>query len=223
MLSFPQAPYALRDPEQVAARLKMRDLPHIQPLLQWLESRKESLTEQLQTPEVHLPLFDPLSGGIHTQVLLLLSDPGNRASAAKGSGFISCDNHDQTARNVFTALKESELPRGQVMCWNVVPWHKASQEPPTRAEVRIGVRELQDLLTLLPELKVVVLHGGMAQKGWTLLPEEVQARYRVFEVGHPSARNYNIRPQERAKQLQVYREVYFLTQYPWLEGTPDPL
>ncbi|GEM47321.1 uracil-DNA glycosylase [Deinococcus cellulosilyticus] len=206
MFSPPSSPLSLKSPEAIAERTAALDLPHVAPLVDWLQERKATLAKLLQLPEVQLPLFDPFSGGVHTQVLLLLESPGPKASAGKGSGFISCDNNDQTAKNVFLTLQEADLPRSQVMCWNVVPWYLHEVRKPNRQELNLGMQELRLLLPLLSELQVVVLHGKAAQEGWKLLPYKVQEAHKILEVGHPSPTNFNTRPLERQKLLQAYQQ-----------------
>lgn len=210
MLPVPPEPGTLKSPEHIQARTLMLDLPHIQPLLAFLEGRRTPLAHTLKLPEVQLPLFDPVSGGVHTRVLLLLESPGPKASAGKGSGFISCDNFDQTAKNVFLTLQEAGLERDQVMCWNVVPWYLHEVRKPNKQELKVGMQEFRLLLPLLPDLKVVILHGKAAQEGWKMLPFKIQEAYTILEVGHPSPTNFNTRPLEREKLLSAYRQARHL-------------
>jgi hypothetical protein len=72
--------------------------------------------------DAHLaPWFDPDGGGIDAHVLFLLENPGRRASSARGSGFISADNNDDTAANFFCLRDQAGLPRDRLVAWNVVP------------------------------------------------------------------------------------------------------
>lgn len=211
MFPVPAEPGSLKDPEHIERRKGMLELPHIQPLVGFLDERKAALADVLKLPDLQLPQFDPVSGGIHTQVLLLLESPGPKASSGKGSGFISCDNFDQTAKNVFLTLQEAGLERDRVMCWNVVPWYLHEVRKPNKQELKVGMQEFRLLLPLLPGLKVVILHGKAAQEGWKLLPYKIQEAYTVLEVGHPSPTNFNTRPLEREKLLSAYRQAARLT------------
>lgn len=50
--------------------------------------------------------------------------PGRKAMPPGGSGFISCDNDDPTATNMWTLLNEAGIDRGSdYVAWNVVPWY----------------------------------------------------------------------------------------------------
>lgn len=64
--------------------------PHIQPLT--------ALIERWRQEGRPVPWADPDSGGIHSKILFLLESPGPAASDEHGSGFISSDNADPTAR-----------------------------------------------------------------------------------------------------------------------------
>ena len=50
-------------------------------------------------PKYYVPDFDPNNGGIHATVLFLFEKPGPKTDPKnKGSGYISQDNDDETAR-----------------------------------------------------------------------------------------------------------------------------
>ena len=85
------------------------------------------------------PWFDPDGGGIGARVLFLHENPGRRATSARGSGFISADNNDDTAANFFRTRDQVGLPRDQFVSWNVVPWYQPGGEctaNATRQDVR---------------------------------------------------------------------------------------
>ncbi len=46
----------------------------------------------------------------------------NAGNARPGSGFISVDNDDQTAENVWHARSQAGL-HAAVVQWNIVPWY----------------------------------------------------------------------------------------------------
>lgn len=107
------------------------------------------------------PWFDPADGGIGAEVLLLLECPGPRATAHKGSRFVSADNDDQTAANIFTLLQEARLDRHLIVVWNVVPWYLPSVVGKSTRNARptdIVEAEpwLEELIRLLPRLKLAV-------------------------------------------------------------------
>ena len=50
-------------------------------------------------PKYYVPDFDPNNGGIHAKVLFLFEKPGPKTDPKnKGSGYISQDNDDETAK-----------------------------------------------------------------------------------------------------------------------------
>ncbi len=126
-----------------------------------------------------VPDFDPLDGGGGARLLLVLEKPGPGAVLPGGSGFVSRDNPDPTARTCRAAL--DGIPRAGVVIWNAVPWWNGTMA--VRAgERRDGLAELPALLALLPGLCAAILAGRAAQSA---------AGVPVFRSVHPS-------PQARA-------------------------
>lgn len=137
-----------------------------------------------------VPLFDPDSGGENAKVLILLQDPSQAASA--GSGFISRHNNDRTARNTLVAADRAGLDYGLVTHWNVVPWWVADPDQPTStlaAEVLRAQPYVRRTLALLPDLRVVVLTGKVAQGAWAKAVTaglRVPPQVIVLSCPHPS-------------------------------------
>ncbi len=65
---------ALRDPEQVRARLGRLREPHVAPLTDFVERLRAS-----RGRGEAVPWFDPADAGVHARVLLLYEAPGARA------------------------------------------------------------------------------------------------------------------------------------------------
>jgi hypothetical protein len=116
----------------------------------------------------------------------------NESNARPGSGFISVDNDDQTAANVWRARSEVGLHHG-VLPWNIVPWYLGpASRKPNAAELRDGAEELLGLLPLLPELDTVVVSGRYAQKGWKRhIAHRAPDDLRVIATWHPSPLSLN--------------------------------
>ena len=89
--------------------------PHITGLTRFVEELR-----QMKGTDFHIPYFDPHDGGVQAKVLFLLEAPGPKA---KGSGFVSRDNPDETAKNVRTMSREAGLNRTDFVIWNVCPWY----------------------------------------------------------------------------------------------------
>lgn len=113
-----------------------------------------------------VPAFDPDDAGVAARVLFVLEAPGPMSAAGKGSGFISPDNNDQTAANIWHARNAAGLVQGALHT-NLTPWYLgAASVKPKPVEVAEGAVQLWHLLDLLPELRVVVLCGEYARRGW---------------------------------------------------------
>ena len=121
-----------------------------------------------QETDESIPYFDPLSGGVRAGVLILLQDPS--AVASEGSGFISRHNNDTTARNTMLACEESSLAYENCVHWNVVPWWVDNPARPgkrsMRDEAERALPYTRELLMLLPKLRVLLLAGRVAHRGW---------------------------------------------------------
>lgn len=90
-----------------------------------------------------LPHFDPAEAGTSARALLLLEAPvPNTVPEWGGSGFISVDNNDPTAQNVWQTRNEVGLHE-HTLAWNIVPWvlGRASVKP-SKVELAQGSLEL---------------------------------------------------------------------------------
>jgi uracil-DNA glycosylase len=145
-----------------------------------------------------IPNFDPTEGGVEASILLLFEAPGPRATTGRGSGFISPDNDDASAENMWHLLAEAEVDRRDIVNWNIVPWY-VGDERRIRAVNRSDLQEakpaLEELLTLIPRVQVIVLLGRAAARGWGGLGLKLPA----VEAPHPSPRNLNSRPAARGQ------------------------
>lgn len=163
---------------------------HTLPLEAWARSVEEK--RRSQKPDIVLPHFDPAESGTEARAMLLLEAPGPKTVPRwGGSGFISVDNDDSTAQNVWATRNAVGLHE-HVLAWNIMPWvlGRASVKP-TGQEIEQGAIELRGLLDLLPELRVIVLAGRKAQDGWdTHLDLELGGEYRVLRTVHPAGQSF---------------------------------
>lgn len=126
------------DPAVVAAKMARIREPHVKPL----NDLADRIAESMGLPHGHVPYVDPDQGGIDARVLVLLDNPSTKAEAGTGSGLLSLDNDDRTARNCREAYARHGVPWSQVVHWNVVPFPVAGSEtvvrPPPNAPGRCG-------------------------------------------------------------------------------------
>ena len=160
----------------------MLDLPHMAPLVAYANK----LAEQ-GFSEVQVPHFDPLDGGVYAKVLFLLEKPGPMTATSLegkqvGSGFISRDNNDPTAENIFYFMRQAGISREQTIIWNVVPAWNGTRKI-TQAEHLEGVNHVRELIALLPKLCAVVMVGSKAIKAKPYLESTGLA---LFCSAHPS-------------------------------------
>jgi hypothetical protein len=181
----------------------MLRMPHIAPLCRYAATLREE-------GRGSVPEFDPMDGGINARALFLFEKPGpmtdeSRSGGRMGSGFISRDNDDRTAEATFRFMKEAGIPRRLTITWNIVPWWNGTRTI-SRVELQDGVRALAGLITLLPELRAIVLVGRKAARASALL----QCRgIRHFESAHPS-------PIVRASRPELWKSI----PHQWTEIVP---
>jgi hypothetical protein len=98
-------PKSLRRPECLESRLERLRDPHILPLTEYVDRLRATLPD----PQ-GVPYFDPADGGVNARVMLLLEAPGRMAAAnsrRRGSGLVSCNNDDESARVTIGLLRDA--------------------------------------------------------------------------------------------------------------------
>jgi len=123
------------------------------------------------------------------------------ADAVQGSGFISADNDDRSAQNMWGIFRDAGIDRSRdVVNWNIVPWYlgDANKIGNVRtSDIDEARPALVELLSRLAGLRVVVLCGRKAQAGWDRAQLTVDLP--VLRVPHPSGRWLNAHPEDRDK------------------------
>jgi hypothetical protein len=185
-----RAPRANRDPAEVARKRSLLHEPHVAPLTAFVERLRAQ-----HGGDESVPWFDPTEAGVHARILALLEAPGPKATGstgprpkAKGSGFISADNNDRTADHVWHLLRDSGIDRArEYAAWNIVPWYVGDGRAirsAAREDLEQARPALLELLDLMTELRVVMLLGDAAQKGWERA--RINRRLHVIRARHPS-------------------------------------
>ncbi|MDN4506627.1 hypothetical protein [Dietzia maris] len=152
------------DPEVLALKhAHIRD-PHVAPI----NALADRVADSEGIARGLVPYVDPQMGGVDAEVLALLDNPSTKAEAGTGSGLLSLENNDGSARFCAERYNDFGLAPGRVVHWNVAPAPiagvKNGQSSP--AERVRGARWLHELLELLPNLRVVLLMGDNARDGW---------------------------------------------------------
>ena len=195
------APKSLADPAVRKARQAALSGPHIAPLAAFVRRLRQAAGHAEGVPD-----FDPMDGGVRAECLFLLEAPGGRAV---GSGFVSRNNPDETAKNFFLLNQEAGLSRARTITWNVVPWYVGSGEKiraVTDADIDASASYLKELLGLLPALRAVVLVGRKAQRARPVF-KRLAPHCALFECPHPSPLSLNGRPERRAEIVQCMKAV----------------
>jgi hypothetical protein len=188
---WPDQPKSLRSDAACTERRRFLASPHMEPLANYVIGLRVG-------GRGAVPDFDPLDAGTNATLLLVLQNPGPKAVA---SGFISRDNNDQTAANIFHLFREADVPRNQTALWNIVPWFSGLSV--TDTDLDDGAVALEGALQLLPHLKAIVFVGLKAQRGASRvrLPHDL----RTFSSYHPGPKVMARHPNYRALILEQLR------------------
>ncbi len=181
-MTLPQAddwPRSMRDAGVRQRRRAMLGLPHMVQL--------KTFAEKLRRPGLQVPDFDPLDGGVEARALFLFEKPGpmtteEGSGKRSGSGFISRNNDDPTAEATFNFMRQAGLPRELTILWNVIPGWNGTRTV-TGSELLDGASHANELIHLLPRLRVVVLVGQKAAEARSHL---VASGLTLFTSAHPS-------------------------------------
>jgi uracil-DNA glycosylase len=139
---------------------------------------------------------------VEAQVLFLLESPGPQVSKTM---FVSADNPDGTAENMSCLLKLAGLSREKILLWNIFPWQLSAQSvvTPSEKDLREAAPATRELLTLLPELKVIVLVGNRAKEGWEHVGLKIEPGTEILHCPHPSPIPFGVNPESAVKALSV--------------------
>jgi len=89
---------------------------------------------------------------------------------------------------LFEANEAAKLPRKWTVVWNIVPWDLSKngrKQPPTKADIELGLTYLYRSIGLLPRIQAIVLVGAKAQKVENKLRERYD-QIRIFRCPYPS-------------------------------------
>ena len=191
MCDGPFVPGRNADPAALAVkRAHLRD-PHVQPF----NDLADAIADSEGIPRGFVPYVDPQLGGVNATVLALLDNPSTKAEAGTGSGLLSLENNDLTAKNCAAFYNNLGLRPGQFVHWNVAPAPIAGEKngQSSNSERERGARWLKDIVELLPNLRVILLMGDNARDGWKKSGLNPDGVFIPLDVPHPSQRGLNNR------------------------------
>lgn len=101
-------------------------------------------------------------------------------------------------------IAEAGIDVSEMVPWNAYPWY--INRAPNAAEIRTGIEPLKKLIELLPNLQVVILHGGTAHNSWKRLirsfPYIIEERgLCVIETYHTSRQAF-WHPDEKVREAR---------------------
>jgi len=194
-------PKLLGDLSAKSARIAELCEPHIAPLTDFVEELRREAGEG-----VAIPNFDPWDAGIEAEILFLLEAPGAKAV---GSSFISRNNPDETAKNMFELNRQAGIPRKRSLLWNAVPWYigdGARIRAANAKDLEDGLVPLPRLIQLLPKLRAVVFMGRKAETARAQVAL-LRPDLALFTTPHPSPLFVNRFPGNREVLLKAFQEV----------------
>jgi len=184
-------------------------LPHIAPF--------NALVDELRTEANRgwMPYIAPVYGGVKARVLSVLRDPGPKTQDDDGSGMLCCENDDDAAQYMSELLAAAGVPVAELVPWNAYPWYmhvRGTSKVPSAAQLDAGVEPLRRIIELMPDLRVVILHGGTAHDGWDRFEKRHQSiatQYRVLRTYHTARTTFRHRdPAVRESRHQHLRDTF---------------
>ncbi|MBT1631681.1 MULTISPECIES: uracil-DNA glycosylase family protein [Curtobacterium] len=159
-----------------------------------------------------VPGFDAHSGGVESQVLVLMESPGPATIAVGAGAICSEDNPGPTVAAFRRARAESGLPRTAYLRWNIVPWELARR--PTRADLVESIPALSTLLASLPQLAAIVTFGATALDGVMryLTMTDAPTVLPVIAAPHPSPANGRHRAEQHLRAVNALRVGWAIAQ-----------
>lgn len=159
-MDVPRSPRALASDDVRDERAAAIRLPNVRPINDLIDEIGRDVGVE------NLAYNDPTFGGVDAEVLFVLKAPEGDASSDRNRvSFQSFDNDDSGAEFLFRTCNRLGLAREKCAGWNICPFPIEGKNP-SRGELERARPYTMRALELLPHLKVVLLLGNPAQKGW---------------------------------------------------------
>lgn len=206
--------YVFSDPSALARRRERIYEPHVAPLQEM--ARRVCFAHGRHGG----PLFDPDFGGVNARICLLFATPGpavadvSGAFVRPGTGFVSPDNPDQSAKRTDDTLKAAGIPRSDVVIWNAIPWYlprkpNGKLNNGSARDMDEAAPALFELFVLCHRLRVLLLGGNVAQsvaeRAFRLQPNAFVG-YWVIASPHTSPQAMNAAPDRSARLVSAFEK-----------------
>lgn len=146
---------------------------------------------------VRLPLAAPWHGGIHAPVLSVLNDPGEEALVP---GYLCLRNPDRASdrqRHLMTAF---DIDPADFCPWNGYPWPRENKKDLTPDEALDGGQALLEMMSLMTNLRLLLLLGRKARDAAdAVLPEltDTYPQVQVIRSLHPLGAKSTVHREEQ--------------------------
>ena len=148
-----------------------------------------------------VPNFDPKDGGENARILFLFEKPGRMTDPKNcGSGLISQDNNDATAKATKAFLRKAGINRKDIVLWNCISAWNGTRKiiSEEREEAKT---EISELLKILKKVSSIVLVGKVAER---LSKHLDLSGHKVTFSMHPSPINRATRRKKWKKISEVW-------------------
>lgn len=119
------------------------------------------------------------------EILVILQDPGNSSPETK-TGECSILNPDPTAKKIRETLSNVKIDYNKVLLWNFFPFFGFKGTKILDEDKDFWASKIEDLLNLLPNVKVLVVCGKEAWDGMRFFKNENEISF--ISAPHPSLR-----------------------------------
>lgn len=123
-------------------------------------------------------------------ILVILQDPGNSSPENK-TGECSIENPDQTALKLKEIITSEMIDPEEVILWNFFPFfgYKEKKSCLSEDDIDYWAKKIDTLISLLPNLKVIIVSGNDAWLGMRHFRSEKKVQ--ITFSPHPSILGQN--------------------------------
>ncbi|WP_435173651.1 hypothetical protein [Gordonia hongkongensis] len=190
-------PRRCRDRTYAARILAGRFDPHVAPINQYVEELRREQGEWV-------PYSAPTYGGVNARVLALFQHTGPwvKLSGGDAESTMSLEHPGDFAARHLAFLSGAGIPPEDVQSWNVYPWECSRR--PSAGELVRGAPTIARIVSMLPRLEIVVLHGRVTYDAWQYAVNQNSAlrRYPVVKTYDTSSLVVSGEPDENERRTR---------------------